>query len=91
MISTKQIINWIAFIINLMINNNCVVRFIYILNIISLFYYIIYINNTYIYLLGKMDVEFVGVKQEFLEDNIIYSIAKVLDEIVGETDIIESP
>lgn len=38
-----------------------------------------------------MDVEFVESKQEFLEDGIIYSIARVLDEIVKETDIIESP
>ncbi|CAD8095181.1 unnamed protein product [Paramecium primaurelia] len=29
--------------------------------------------------------------EESLEDNIIYAIAKVLDEIVQETDIIESP
>ncbi|CAD8120130.1 unnamed protein product [Paramecium sonneborni] len=38
-----------------------------------------------------MDVEYVGEKQEFLEDSIINSIARVLDEIVRETDIIESP
>ncbi|CAD8187352.1 unnamed protein product [Paramecium octaurelia] len=29
--------------------------------------------------------------EEFLEDNVIYAIAKVLEEIVKETDIIESP
>lgn len=38
-----------------------------------------------------MDVEFVGGMKEFLEDCIIYSIARVLNEIVRETDIIESP
>lgn len=38
-----------------------------------------------------MDVEYIDVEQEFLEDSIIYSIARVLDEIVRETDIIESP
>ena len=38
-----------------------------------------------------MDVVLEGGLEESLEDNIIYAIAKVLDEIVKETDIIESP
>jgi hypothetical protein len=31
------------------------------------------------------------VRNEFLEDSIIYAISRILDEIVKETDIIESP
>ncbi|CAD8189842.1 unnamed protein product [Paramecium octaurelia] len=38
-----------------------------------------------------MNVVMEGGLEESLEDNIIYAIAKVLDEIVKETDIIESP
>lgn len=38
-----------------------------------------------------MDVVMEGNLDESLEDNIICAIAKVLDEIVKETDIIESP
>lgn len=51
----------------------------------------IYNLYTYIYLLGKMSVVMELGLEGSLEDKIIYAIAKVLEEIVKETDIIESP